>query len=485
MDFSRLNIKDLLEGYVARHFSVKEVVEWYLSRIKKTDDKVHSYLTVTAVEAIQRAEELDYQLKSGAKLTPLFGVPVSIKDVIITKGIKTTAASKVLEDYLPPYQATVVEKLVSAGAIILGKTNCDEFAMGASNEKSGFGPTRNPWNLDYVPGGSSGGSAAAVASGQCALSLGSDTAGSIRQPAAFCGIVGLKPTYGRVSRYGLIAMTSSLDHIGPMTRTVDDAAAVLQVIAGPDKHDATSVNYPLSDLSSEMKKSIKGLRVGVPKEFFGDGLNKKVAQSVRQAIDVLTSLGVQVQSVSLPTVKYAVPTYYVLAPAEISANMARFDGLRYGQSQVADDLFSKYIKTRGDFLGAEVKRRIILGTYVLSAGYYEAYYKQAVKVGQQIKKEFTQVFKEVDALAAPTSPTTAFAFGSRNQDPLAMYLEDVYTVPANIAGLPAISLPCGLIDGLPVGWQLIGRHWQESIILSLAKAYEQAVPWQANFPKLD
>ncbi|MFZ5391394.1 MAG: Asp-tRNA(Asn)/Glu-tRNA(Gln) amidotransferase subunit GatA [Patescibacteria group bacterium] len=483
MDFGNLSISQLSSGYSSGRFSVSEVVRWYLSRIDKVEDKVKAYLTISRDQALERAEQLDKQLSSGQTLGPLFGVPFSVKDVIITKGLRTTAASQALKDYIPPYQATVVDKIIKAGAVILGKTNCDEFAMGASNEKSSFGPTHNPWNLDFVPGGSSGGSAAAVAASTCLVSLGSDTAGSIRQPAAFCGLVGLKPTYGRVSRYGLIAMTSSLDHIGPMAKNVDDAAIVLQTIAGSDKYDATTVNRPLADLVSVTNKPIKGLRVGVPKEFFGAGLNKKVAQCVRQAIDDLTGLGVSVQSVSLPTVKYAVPTYYVLAPAEISANMARFDGLRYGLNRPADDLLDQYLKTRGDGLGLEVKRRIILGTYVLSAGYYEAYYKRAIKVGQQIKKEFAKVFEEVDVLATPTTPNTAFAFGSRGKDPLAMYLEDVYTVPANIAGLPAISLPCGSVDGLPVGWQLIGRPWQEAVVLSLAKAYEQIKPWQDNWPK--
>ncbi len=485
MMLTKLTIEELQLGYEQKKFTVTEVVNEYLSAINKYDDKVKAFLTVMPESALARAAELDRRLAAGEKPSGLFGVPSSIKDIISTKGVRTTAGSKALAHYIPLYNATVVEKILKAGAVILGKNNCDEFAMGASTENSGFYPSLNPWNLSCVPGGSSGGSAAAVAAGECLFAIGTDTGGSIRQPAGFCGIVGLKPTYGRVSRFGLIAMTSSLDQAGPLTRTVSEAARVMQVIAGLDAKDATSSSKPVVDYSATLKNSIKNLKIGVPKEFFAEGLNKYVGQTVRQAIDELTSLGADVVSVSLPSLPYALETYYIINPSEVSANMARFDGLRFGDQVKADNLLATYQDTRGELLGTEVKRRIMLGTYMLSAGYYEAYYKLACRARAFITQEINKVLSEVEVLVTPTSPTTAFALGDKVQDPLAMYLADIFTVPANIAGLPAISIPCGFVDELPVGLQFIGRPFAEDTLLRLSYAYEQVKPWYKHSPTLE
>lgn len=485
MKLTKLTIAELHAGYEAKKFTVTEVVNEYLAAINKYDDKIKAYLTVTPESALARAAELDRRLDAGEKPTGLFGIPGSIKDVINTKGIRTTAGSKALAHYVPLYNATVVEKILKAGAVILGKNNCDEFAMGASNENSGFYPVANPWDLSRVPGGSSGGSAAAVAAGECLFALGTDTGGSIRQPAGFCGVVGVKPTYGRVSRYGLIAMTSSLDQAGPLTRTVEDAAKIMQVIAGQDNKDATTSSNLVADYSENIKESIKNLKIGVPKEFFSEGLDKYVGQTVRQAIDELTALGADVVSVSLPSLPYALEAYYIINPSEVSANMARFDGLRFGDQVKAENLLETYQTTRGDLLGKEVKKRIMLGTYMLSAGYYEAYYKLACRARSYITQEMNKVLSEVEVLVTPTSPTTAFALGDRAQDPLAMYLADIFTVPANIAGLPAISIPCGFVDSLPVGLQFIGRAFSEDVLFRLSYAYEQAKPWYKQAPSLD
>lgn len=484
MILTDFTIEQLHAGYEEKKFSVTDVVRAYLERINQLDDKLKAFLTVTPESALAKAAELDRQLTVGVKPNGLFGVPGSIKDIIMTKSVRTTAGSKALAHYVPLYNATVVEKVLASGAVILGKNNCDEFAMGASNENSGFYPVHNPWNLSHVPGGSSGGSAAAVAARESLFSIGTDTGGSIRQPAGFCGVVGLKPTYGRVSRYGLIAMTSSLDQAGPIARTVADTARVMQVIAGVDSKDATTLDASVPDYLSDINTSIKNLKIGVPKEFFSEGLDKYVGQSVRQAIDELTSLGADVISVSLPSLPYALEAYYIINPSEVSANMARFDGLRFGDQVKADDLLSTYKLTRGELLGKEVKRRIMLGTYMLSAGYYDAYYKLACRARNYITKELNKVLSEVEVLVTPTSPTTAFALGDRMQDPISMYLADIFTVPANIAGLPAISIPGGMVDNLPVGLQFIGRSLSEKTLFQISAAYEQIKPWYKQVPPL-
>lgn len=485
MNLTKLTIDQLQAGYVDKKFTVTEVVNEYLSAINKYDDKLKAFLTVTPESALAKAAELDRKLAANTKPSGLFGIPASIKDVINTKGVRTTAGSKALAHFVPAYNATVVDKILASGAVILGKNNCDEFAMGASNENSGFYPVANPWDLSRVPGGSSGGSAAAVAAGECLFAIGTDTGGSIRQPAGFCGVVGLKPTYGRVSRFGLIAMTSSLDQAGPITRTVTEAAQVMQIIAGIDSKDATSSHQPVADYLVNLKGSIKNLKIGVPKEFFAEGLDKYVGQAIRQAIDELTSLGADVVSVSLPSLPYALEAYYIINPSEVSANMARFDGLRFGDQIKAENLLETYQNTRGELLGEEVKKRIMLGTYMLSAGYYDAYYKLACRARSYITQEINKVLSEVEVLVTPTSPTTAFPLGDRTQDPLAMYLADIYTVPANIAGLPAISIPGGFVDDLPVGLQFIGRPFAEDTLLRLSYAYEQTKPWYKQSPNLD
>ncbi len=483
MEIWSLAYKDLREGLEKGQFSVTEVIKTYLTHLRLLDKKLNAFILIAENQALARAKELDAKLKRGDRLGSLFGLPLAIKDVITTKDLVTTAGSKILKNYQPSYNATVVEKILAADAIILGKTNCDEFAMGASGENSAFGATCNPWDLSRVPGGSSSGSAAAVAAGQTLVALGTDTGGSIRQPASFCGVVGLKPTYGRVSRYGLIAMASSFDQIGTITRQVAEAAQVLQVIAGFDERDATSQKIEVANYHTLFNQPIKKLCVGIPREFFGEGLAAGVAEQVNKAIAKLEELGVRTKEVSLSTIPYALATYYIITPAEVSANLARFDGLRFGQNHWSNKLIDYYKETRGEFLGSEVKRRIILGTYVLSAGYYDAYYKKALTVRDSLKKDFARVFKEVDLLITPTSPTVAFKLGERLQDPLAMYLADIYTVPVNIAGLPAISVPCGVANNLPVGLQFIGPAWSESLLLQAAYTYEQ-VRGEFNLPKV-
>ncbi|MEK7497123.1 MAG: Asp-tRNA(Asn)/Glu-tRNA(Gln) amidotransferase subunit GatA [Patescibacteria group bacterium] len=487
MSLTQYNLSELSQKIKSQAVTAREVVSDYLK--KSTADftskkSLGVYLTLASEQALSRADEIDEKIASGEEAGELAGVPIAVKDIIVTRGITTTAGSKILKNYVPPYSATVVEKLENAGAIVIGKTNCDEFAMGASGENSGFFPTHNPWDVLRVPGGSSSGSAAAVAAGFAPIALGTDTGGSIRQPAAFCGVVGLKPTYGRVSRFGIMAMTSSLDQVGPFTHTVADAALLLKIIAGFDEKDATSVKSVVPDYPSLLNKDIKKIKIGVPKEFFGEGLSADVKKVVEEAIDKLAELGAEIIPVSLPSMPYALAAYYILCPAEVSTNLARFDGLKYGESLREADLLSTLAKTRGELFGREVKRRIMLGTFVLSAGYYDAYYKSALAARQAIKNDFNRVFKEVDILATPTTPTTAFELGSKNQDPLAMYLADVYTVPVNIAGLPAISVPCGLSDGLPVGLQLIGNMWQEEKILKVAYNYEQATEWIKLTPEI-
>jgi aspartyl-tRNA(Asn)/glutamyl-tRNA(Gln) amidotransferase subunit A len=461
-----------------------ELTEAFLRRIEALNPKLNAFLAVTADLALEQAREADRRLKTEAA-TPLTGIPVAIKDVICVKGVPATAGSKILSGYLPPYNATVVEKLLAAGVVILGKTNTDEFAMGSSTENSAYGPTRNPWDVTRVPGGSSGGSAAAVAAGLAPGALGSDTGGSVRQPGALCGVVGLKPSYGRVSRYGLIAFASSLDQIGVFARTAEDAALLLNVIAGHDSRDGTSMPTPVPDYAAGLGESLRGLRVGLPKEYFVGGVNAEVSAAVNVAVKVLKSLGAETREVSLPHTDLALSTYYIIAPAEASANLARFDGVRYGPRVDAPAMWDEYRKTRGAGFGPEVKRRIMLGTYALSTGYYDAYYLQAQKVRTLIKGDFDKAFAEVDVIACPTSPDTAFKIGEKVDDPLAMYLEDVFTLPGSLAGIAGLSVNCGFDAlGLPIGLQLLGPAFSEERLLRVAHQYQQVTEWHKREPKL-
>jgi aspartyl-tRNA(Asn)/glutamyl-tRNA(Gln) amidotransferase subunit A len=444
-------------------------------RIDAVEDDVHAYLTPTPQLARERAEELDTYLATGAPQSGVAGIPVAIKDVLTTNGIRTTCGSKILENYIPPYDATAWMRLSGAGAVLVGKTNCDEFAMGSSNENSAYGPVHNPWDLERVPGGSSGGSAAAVAAGEAVWGLGTDTGGSVRQPASLCGVVGLKPTYGRISRYGLIAFASSLDTVGTFTRTVRDAGSVLQVVAGHDPRDATSLDVAVPDYGAELDRGVAGLRIGVLQEAFGEGVEPAVAASVRASVDRLASLGAEVGEAALPHAEYALSAYYLIAPSECSSNLARYDGVRYGHRAAGahEDSIAMMFATRGEGFGPEVKRRIMLGTYALSAGYYEAYYGQAQKVRTLVIRDYEAAFERFDVLVSPTSPTTAFHIGEKANDPMAMYLNDIFTIPANLAGVPAISLPCGLDDqGLPIGIQLTAPALDEPTLLRAAHALE-------------
>ncbi len=466
---------------LGKDLSVRELVDAYLENIARLDGQVRAYLTVSADQARAQARELDDRLARGEPLPPLAGVPVAVKDNLCTRGVRTTCGSRILEPFVPPYDATAVQRLREAGAVLLGKTNLDEFAMGSSTENSGFFATRNPWRLDHVPGGSSGGSAAAVAAGEALAALGSDTGGSIRQPASLCGVVGLKPTYGRVSRYGLVAFASSLDQIGPLSLDVRDCALVLQAICGRDPHDSTSVDLPVPDFVASLEAGVRGVRVGVPAEFFGEGLQPEVRQAVLEAVRVLEGLGARVEEVALPTLEYALPTYYLIACAEASSNLARYDGVAYGyRSPRAHDLYTLYARTRAEGFGPEVKRRIMLGTFALSEGYYEGFYKKAQQVRTLVRRDFDRCFQTVDVLATPTSPVAGFRLGERTADPLQMYLADVYTIPVNLAGLPGISVPCGFVEGLPVGLQLVGRPFEEATVLRVAYAYEQATEWHRH-----
>ena len=460
-----------------------ELTQALFDRIEATDGKIGAYLTVCRDRGMAEARAADARLASGDASSKLLGIPLALKDVLLTDGVPTTCASRVLQGFTPPCDATAVLRLKEAGAVLLGKTNMDEFAMGSSTENSGFSVTRNPWNPDRVPGGSSGGSAAAVAAGQCVAALGTDTGGSIRQPAAFCGVVGLKPTYGRVSRFGVVAYASSLDQVGPITRDVSDCALALQAIAGHDPADSTSVDAPVPDYAAELSRGASGLRVGVPKEYFVAGIQPEVEQAVRQGVRDLEKAGAEVVEVSLPRTGYAVAAYYVIATAEASSNLARYDGMRYGPRAQAEDLTSTYTKSRSQGFGPEVKRRIMLGTYVLSAGYYDAYYLKAQKVRTLVRQDFESALRQCDAIVAPTTPTTAFRIEEMTEDPLRMYLSDIFTVPANLAGLPALSLPCGFDRaGLPIGMQIIGRPFDESTILRLGHAFEQATDWHRRRP---
>ncbi|NGZ02525.1 MAG: Asp-tRNA(Asn)/Glu-tRNA(Gln) amidotransferase GatCAB subunit A [Nitrospira sp. WS238] len=485
MSLHKLTLFELQKKFTAGEVTAAEIVRAYSLRIGQVEPKVKAFVTQVSQEASEQAEALDRKLKGWRKTMPLSGMPLAVKDNICTDGVPTTCSSRMLQNFVPPYDATVVGKLRAQDYILLGKTNLDEFAMGSSTENSAFGPSRNPWNLQCVPGGSSGGSAAAVAAEECVAALGSDTGGSIRQPAAFCGVVGLKPTYGRVSRYGLVAFASSLDQIGPITRNVSDAAFLLGAIAGHDPLDSTSNDRPVPDyMKALQKRDLKGLRVGVPVEFFTEGLDPEVERAVRSAIEELKRLGAEVKEIQLPRTDAAVAVYYVIATAEASSNLARFDGVKFGlRAKETKNLLELYTKTRQEGFGPEVKRRIMLGTYVLSAGYYDAYYGKAQAVRTLVCQDFHTAFNDVDVIVTPTTPTPAFKLGEKSENPLQMYLSDVFTISVNLAGLPAISLPCGLSStGLPIGLQLIGRAFEEEIVLRAAYAYEQATQWHLKKP---
>jgi len=472
-----LSISDIHTAIVEKSLKAEELAADYLGRIEVEDAAIHSFLTVDRDGALEQARSIDAKVATGETLPVLAGVPIGIKDVLTQEGLPATAGSKILGGYKPPYTATAVHRLADAGAVLLGKLNCDEFAMGSSNENSAYGPVHNPHALDRVPGGSSGGSAAAVAAGMAVATLGTDTGGSIRQPASFCGVVGVLPTYGRVSRYGLIAFASSLDRIGPFAANVRDAAVVLGVIAGHDPMDATSSSLPVPDYTADIDKGVKGLRLGVPAEYFGEGLDSEVRKAVEAGIEKLRAAGAEIKPVSLPHTRYAVPTYYVIATAEASANLTRFDGVRYGfRAPDSKTLASMYKRSRDLGFGAEVKRRIMLGTYVLSAGYYDAYYKKAQRVRRLLTDDFLKAFNEVDAILTPTAPTPAFKIGEKSDDPLAMYLADIYTVTASLAGICGLSVPCGTSsgEGLPIGMQILGKHFDESTVFRVGQALEKA-----------
>jgi aspartyl-tRNA(Asn)/glutamyl-tRNA(Gln) amidotransferase subunit A len=484
MELYRLTIHELRDLLDRREVSAEEVTRSLLDRIRKWEPRIGAFLSVLEESAIEQARTLDRR-QSGRQSTPLAGVPVAVKDVICTKEIRTTCGSKILDNFVPPFDATVMERLKGAGAVLLGKTNMDEFAMGSSTENSAFGPTRNPWNPAFIPGGSSGGSAAAVAAGECIAALGSDTGGSIRQPASHCGVVGLKPTYGRVSRFGLVAFASSLDQIGPFTKDITDAALLMNVIAGYDRRDSTSVPVAVPDYRQSLVGGLEGITVGVPREYFGEGLDLEVEQAVRAAIRVLEGRGARCVEVSLPHTEYGVAAYYIIAPAEASSNLARYDGVKYGFRHPAsrDSLMDMYQKSRSAGFGPEVRRRIMLGTYALSAGYYDAYYKKASQVRTLIRQDFLEAFKVCQVLVAPVAPTPAFALGEKANDPLQMYLSDVFTLPASLAGIPGLSLPCGLSrKGLPIGLQILAPHFQEGLTLRVGYNFEQETDFHRRRP---
>jgi len=477
-------IHELTDAFRRGELTPSAVAEDYLARIGALDGKVGAYLTVVRDQALAAACESDQRWRAGSPRGPLDGAPLALKDVMCTIGVRTTCGSKMLEHFVPPYDATTVERLRAAGAVILGKTNMDEFAMGSSTEHSAYHPTRNPWDLTRVPGGSSGGSAAAVAGGLAAGAYGSDTGGSIRQPAAFCGVVGMKPTYGRVSRYGLVALASSLDQIGPLAQDVTDTALLLGAVAGHDPRDATSIQAPVPDYAAELAKGVDGLTLGLPDEYFIDGMDPEIERAVRAAIDVLKGLGARIERVSLPTTRHALAAYYVILPAEASSNLARYDGVRYGLRVAGRDFIEMQSKTRAAGFGAEVKRRIMLGTYALSAGYYDAYYGKAQSVRTLVRREFAAAFAKVDLIVAPTTPNVAFKHGEK-EDPLSMYLNDAFTIPGNLSGIPGVSVPCGFsAAGLPIGLQVLGRPLDEARVLRAAYAYEQATTWRSRRPEL-
>jgi aspartyl-tRNA(Asn)/glutamyl-tRNA(Gln) amidotransferase subunit A len=481
----RLTIHELHAKLKAKEVTAQETTEVLLKRIQEVDPKIKAYLTVTEQQAMDEAKEADRRIAAG-KVAPLTGAPLAIKDNMCTQGVKTTCASKILEGFLPPYDATVIKRLKEENGVIIGKANMDEFAMGSSTENSRFNVTRNPWNLETIPGGSSGGSAAAVAADACIAALGSDTGGSIRQPASCCGVVGMKPTYGRISRYGLVAFGSSLDQIGPITKDVEDCAILLNVIAGHDPLDSTSIDLPIPDYRKALVKDIKDWTLGVPQEFFVEGMDPQVEEQVGQAIRVLEGLGARVQEISLPHTGYAVATYYIICTAEASSNLARYDGVKYGfRATGVKELMEMYHETRSEGFGPEVKRRIMLGTYVLSSGYYDAYYRKASQVRTLIKEDFEKAFAECDVIITPTAPTSAFRLGEKMEDPLQMYLSDIFTISVNLAGVPAISIPCGFSnEGLPIGLQIIGRHCEEERIIQAAYTFEQNTDHHTKRPEL-
>jgi len=482
-ELHQLTIDEASLALRRREITAVDLTKAILERIHRTDAEISAFITVAADLALEQAQAADKRLAEG-QAPALCGIPLTIKDVILTRGLRSTAGSKILGNFVPPYDATVTRKLLATGAVCVGKVNCDEFAMGSSTENSGFAVTRNPWNLARVPGGSSGGSAASVAAGQGLGSLGTDTGGSIRQPAAFCGVVGLKPTYGRVSRYGVVAYASSLDQVGPLGKSVSDCAHLLQAIAGHDRLDSTSVDRAVGNYRADLRADLRDIRIGLPREYFVAGMQPEVESAVRKALEAIESLGARAEEVSLPHVDYAIPAYYLVATAEASSNLARYDGLRYGVRTEGDGLLDTYQRTREAGFGTEVKRRIMLGTYALSAGYYDAYYLKALKVRTLIRNEFLRVLDSCDVIVTPTTPTTAFPIGAKTDDPLQMYLADVFTVAVNLAGLPGISLPCGFdADGLPIGLQIIGRPFDEQTVLNVAYAYEQATEWHRRMPE--
>jgi len=486
MELYDRTIHDLHDMLKKGETTSRAVTESVLNRIKAVDSNVKAYITVTEELAYKQAAEADKRIKAGDISSPLLGIPIAVKDNMCTDGIRTTCASKILGNFIPPYDATVVKNLKKAGYVLCGKPNMDEFAMGSSTENSGFFSTKNPWALDRIPGGSSGGSAAAIAAGECIGALGSDTGGSIRQPAACCGVVGLKPTYGRVSRYGLVAFASSLDQIGPITKDVTDSALLMNVLAGHDPHDSTSANIPVPDFTKALKKDVKGLKIGMPKEYFIEGMDPEVEKAVKDAVKTLEGLGAKVVDISLPHTEYAIATYYILATSEASSNLARYDGVKYGfRAQAPKDLLDMYMQSRDQGFGPEVKRRIMLGTYALSAGYYDAYYKKGQQARTLIKQDFEEAFKLVDVIATPTAPTAAFKIGEKTTDPLQMYLSDIFTISVNLAGIPGLSMPCGFTkNSLPIGLQILGKHFDEETVLHTAFAYEQATEWHTKRAKL-
>ncbi len=486
MELPFLTIRELSLLLKRKEVSPVEVTKAVLDRIDGIEGKVHAYISILREESLKASKRAEKSISSGDYIGALHGVPIGVKDIFVMKGTRTTCGSKILENFAPPYDATIVERLKNAGAIVVGKNNMDEFAMGSSTENSYFGPTRNPWDLERVPGGSSGGSAAAVSASLCFASIGTDTGGSIRQPAAFCGITGIKPTYGRVSRFGMIAFASSLDQGGPLTKTVEDAALMLNVFAGGDNKDSTSVHVPVPDYVSHLNGEIKGIRVGVPKEYFIKGIDSEVEKAVKKAIELVEDLGCSIEEITLPHTEYAVSSYYIIAPSEASSNLARYDGVRYGLRVPDSNLLrDMYNRTRAEGFGAEVKRRIMIGTYALSAGYYDAYYLKAQRVRTLIKRDFEEAFKKVDVIMTPTSPEAAFKIGEKTDDPLKMYLSDIFTIPCNLAGLPGIAIPCGFTsNGLPIGLQILGKPFDEETILRVAHVYEIHTNWRGKRPPI-
>ncbi|MFZ3066519.1 MAG: Asp-tRNA(Asn)/Glu-tRNA(Gln) amidotransferase subunit GatA [Nitrospirota bacterium] len=484
MELYKLTIHELHEEIKNKEITAKDIASDVFKRIDAVENKVKAYLSVERDEALKQAEDADKEIKAG-KFKLLTGIPIAIKDNICIDGIKTTCASKILENFIPPYDASVITKLKANGYILTGKTNMDEFAMGSSTENSAFGATRNPYDLERVPGGSSGGSAAAVSADECIAALGSDTGGSIRQPAALCGVVGMKPTYGRVSRYGLVAFASSLDQIGPITKDVTDCAIMMNVISGHDKCDSTSANVPLPDFTKSLIKDVKGLKIGIPDEYFIEGIDPEIEKSVLDAVKLLEGFGAKSERIKLPHTGYAIATYYILATSEASSNLARYDGVKYGFRAKGKDLIDMYMETRAKGFGNEVKRRIMLGTYALSAGYYEAFYKKGQQVRTLIKRDFDEAFKKVDVIITPTSPTAAFKIGEKTADPLQMYLSDIFTISVNLAGVPAVSIPSGFTKGnLPIGLQIIAKPFDEETIIRTAYTFEQSTEWHKKRPAI-